>query len=154
MRRGIANQGSSSEVWCPTFLLGISHVGMEHSCADISCSVFSPFMGQTDRMWPFTINPIVSITSRWWGPRPLVKRKFYHAGYSNSLEGISGSWATTRSFLECASFEQVNSFTEQSNFSIRRCYIVNIMDVSRFSSRSRASPSFPHFLRKVEVRLC
>lgn len=111
---------------------------------DVSYSVFSPFKDQTDRMWPLTINPIVSVTSRWWGPRPLVKRQFYQAGYANSLEGISRSWLRARSFLECARFEQVNPFTGQSNFSIRRCYIVNNMDVSTDSALEHELPHHFH----------
>lgn len=95
-------------------------------------------------MWPLTINPIVSVTSRWWGPRPLVKRQFYQAGYANSLEGISRSWVRARSFLECARFEQVNPFTGQSNFSIRRCYIVNNMDVSTDSALDHELPHHFH----------
>lgn len=43
-------------------------------------------------------------------------------------------------FWECASFEQVNAFTGQNNFRIRRCHIVDVMDVGTDSALDQELP--------------
>lgn len=40
------HQGGSPEPWCPTFLLGVSHIGMENLHIDLNNSVSCPSRGQ------------------------------------------------------------------------------------------------------------
>lgn len=107
----IANQGSSSEPWCPRFLLGVSHIGMLSLCDwPQLLRPHPPEQKQT-----FTVNHIVRINlpgttgTAWpkaWSMQKLLLGKIFQGLRGYLLGSLPRASPGDGFSLECAEFEQ------------------------------------------------